>query len=154
MIVTPQITFDEPAIPVTSLSVPAPAAYAAGGRTPGGLPYPLTSDKLNQTDQYVADLADAAAKMIANPGLVVASSPVTTAADGRVWMSFTALSYVTGLVVQVFTGGWQIMPWVVQRSANQALVAFPYIPFNVNDSVPKPYVGTLTAIVWAWGTPT
>lgn len=151
MIVTAQVTFDDPVVDVSGLVAPA-AAYTASGRTPGGLPYPTQDDKLSQTATYIGELADAARKMVDAPGLVVAVGSLTTAADGRVWITFSKLSVLNGLVVQVMTGGWQIFPKVIQRSGNSGLVQFPYAPFNVNDSVVKNFVGTLTAFTWAWGT--
>jgi hypothetical protein len=146
-----QITYDAEPLPL--LRAGAAPNYAGGGRTPAGLPYPVTSDYLSQTDRYIADLADATKLLLASPGLVVGFGPVTTASDGRVWMTFAKLAAVAGVVVQVYTGGWQIMPRVIQRIGNQALIHFPYVPFNVQDSVPKNFVGTLSAITYAWGTP-
>ena len=160
MIATQVTTFDAPAVPLTAAPAAAPA-YAGSGSTPGGLPYPTINDKLSQTDQYIADLADAVAVRLANPGLVVGTGVVTTDGNGQVWMEWTALATLDGLVVVPLIRNldiYAIWPTVMQRGTNpggwaSALVRFRKCPISVYAADLAPLVGGLMVCSYAWGPP-
>jgi len=158
VIATLTTTFDAPAIPLGP--VPA-AAYAGSGMTPGGLPYPTLDDHLAQTDQYIADLADAVNVRLANPGLVLTTGVVTTDGNGQVWMEFTALANLDGLVVQPLIQNldiFAIWPTIMQRGTNpggwaSALVRFRRCPISTYSAPLTPWVGGLMVCAYAWGPP-
>lgn len=127
---------------------------AGSGRSAAGLPFPTGTDPLYRVPDYIADLADAAAVLLASPGLVFAAQTLGFDGTGQAWATFLTLSTVRGVVAQGLSGGVsQPHMWVIGLAGNAALLRATTVPFDAQASAVSPFVGQLALSLYAWGDP-
>lgn len=127
----------------------------ASGSTPGGLPYPTTGDRLADTDAYIAELADAVAVKLANPGVVLFKRQMATDGNGESWQSFSTLARVDGAIAQMLTGvGQHTVYACVARLDGAQSVQFRFrtAPISTYSAAMAPWAnGSITVCGYVWG---